>query len=174
MIRSFLDLWSSLVSSPAMSLLSVLPKPWWDIWFLSLSSISLAVFLPGIFFFEENSSDLSFWLVSCPLCVLLACSVSHTCEYYHITKGSYTLQGLTVEHVFLEGVVCTLLVCLWLLFSLLGVVVWAFHQVCFDLFVEVILGKRRRGWWRILSPNKREMTGVEKKDQAVTQRSCRA
>ena len=174
MIRSFLDLWSSLVSSPAMSLLSVLPKPWWDILFLSVSSTSLAVFLPGIFFFEENSSDLSFWLVSCPLCVLLACSVSHTCEYYHITKGSYTLQGLTVEHVFLEGVVCTLLVHLWLLFSLLGVVVWAFHQVCFDLFVEVILEKRRRGWWRILSPNKREMTGVEKKDQAVTQRSCRA
>ena len=72
--------------------------------------------------------------------------MSHTCKYYHITKGSYTLQGLTVEHVFLEGVVCTLLVRLWLLFSLLGVVVWAFNQVCFDLFVEVILEKRRRGW----------------------------
>ena len=70
--------------------------------------------------------------------------MSPTCEYYYIEKGSYTVQGLEVEQMFLDCVVCTLLVLLWLLFSLLGMVVWAFHQVFFDLFVEVILEKKEK------------------------------
>ena len=137
-----------------MRLMSVIPKMCSHIWFLSLLSPSLAV-LSSRNFFEGNSAISSFWLDSCPLCVLIACSVSHTCEYYCNKKSSYTVQGLAVEQIFFECVVCTLSVRLWLLFSLLGVAVWAFQQVCFDLFVEVILEKRGRRWGRILSPNKK-------------------
>ena len=166
-----------------MRLMRVIPKMCSHILFLCLWSPSLAVLSSRKFFWGEFfdfvvlARFLPFMCVNSLFCVPhlrdtvgpVVGSVTH-----YIKRSSYTVQGLAVEQMFLEGVVCTLSVRLWLLFPLRGVAVWAFLQVCFDLLVEVILGKRRRRWWSILSPNKKRNDWSGKKDQAVTQRSSRA
>ena len=58
--------------------------------------------------------------------------------------------------------------------SLFVVVVWAFHQVFFDLFVDVTLEKGKRRGGETLSHTKRELRAVEKEDQAENRRNYKA
>ena len=61
----------------------------------------------------------------------------HTCEHCYIKGGLYTVQDLALGEVFLGD--CYLLCYFGYFITLLVVIFWTLHQMCFNLLLGVAL-----------------------------------
>ena len=86
---------------------------------------------------------------SCPLCVLKACCVLCTCKHCYIQGESYTVQSLSLQEAFFQRLSLALCCDFGYFITLLVVILWNFHWVCFDLFLGVALCGRANFLYQI-------------------------
>ena len=161
---------SMLLSCPTSILIIVVLNSCSDILLISVLSKSLAVV--SSWSFGENSSILSLCLGFCLLHVKKTCYVYCCWEYYHIKKGSYTVQSLALQEVFLVYAMCTLLLCFFCSSpqvsllqssSLLAVghdlcMIDLFNYVWFGLFVKISLifkKEKKKPWSKEIEKEKK-------------------